>query len=392
MYLLKNCNLVPELTESTYNRQADVLLDGDRISAILPCGSRTPEGCTVIDLDGKTLLPGLIDAHVHLHIAKDYPYPQMATPCSRAYDTLRFAQFLLDIGITTVRDMGDDENLPTIALRDAIKAGELTGPNIQAAGVTICPFEAGFQVAENISAFISGPQEMRKMVRRMLMDGADVIKIYGTGSMLAVGSLPGRRILEEDEIKEAVKIAKLKGTYVACHCHGAEAIDVMIDCGVRTIEHASYITEETCRKLDGRRDVGLVLTTAVLSDEALSKEQPMIRNRIEAARKDVFAALKNAYTHDILIGWGTDIPLKAYEACPYVEFKTRKEKLGFSNIDILKQATINSAVLIGMDNEVGSIKEGKLADLIIVGDDPVKDLEIMYKKPLHVIKSGCFIR
>ena len=210
--------------------------------------------------------------------------------------------------------------------------------------------------------------------------------------MMTQGSEPGIRILEEDEISEAVKIAARKGTYVACHCHGAEAIGVMARLGVRTIEHASFITDETCRYLDGRTDVGIVPTVGITADEVISRKNSEERERYEILREKIYASLKNAYRYNILMGWGTDFPLSVYEKYPYIEFKTRKEKLGYSNLDLLKQATINSARLLMMDQEIGTLKEGKLADLIVVDGDPIEDITVMYTRPDHVIKDGELIR
>jgi imidazolonepropionase-like amidohydrolase len=107
---------------------------------------------------------------------------------------------------------------------------------------------------------------------------------------------------------------------------------------------------------------------------------------------DIVKALKNAYKYNILIGWGTDVQLAAYQKFPGMEFQMRKELLNYANIDILKQATINSAKLIMKDDQIGSIKAGKYADLIVVNGDPVEDISMMYAPPVHVFKDGKLIR
>ena len=107
---------------------------------------------------------------------------------------------------------------------------------------------------------------------------------------------------------------------------------------------------------------------------------------------NMIAALKNAYTHDILIGWGTDVGMDVQKKEVGMEFRLRKELLGFSNIDMLKQATINSAKLIMMEDKVGSIKVGKMADLVVIDGDPVEDISLMYTAPAHVIKSGAVVK
>ena len=394
MYILRNCKLIPELTEGTELTQADLVIRGERITGIVPRGA-CPEGdYEEMDMEGMTVMPGLIDMHVHLFMGKIYTGDPGPTPCGRAFDCLKYARFLLDAGITTVRDVGDDENYPAVALRNAIEAGDITGPRIKCSGLTMIPPERGIDSALHMCGIFSGPQDMRRRVRDNFMKGADFVKIYGTGSMISPGSTPGRRILEEDEILEAVTIAGRKGSYCACHWHGAGAIDVMRECGVRTIEHASLITEETLKKMNGRRDVGIVPTVAVTSEEVLAAdgEAGEVLERFETVREQMYECLGRAGEYDVLIGWGTDMSLAAYQKYPYAEFKTRKDRLGYENIEILKQATINSAKLMMMEDQIGSVSVGKYADLIAVEGDPAEDLSVMYRKPRHVFKGGVKLR
>lgn len=392
--VLRNCRLVPELTEGTGLAAADLVIEGERIREIVACGTLVDGEYQEMDVGGRTVMPGLIDMHVHLFMGRTYTGDPVPTPCSRAFDCLKYAQFLLDIGITTIRDVGDDENYPTIALRNAINADDIVGPRMKCSGLTMIPPERGIDSMLHMCGIFSGPEDLRRMVRENFMKGADFVKLYGTGSMISPGSTPGRRILEEDEILEAVTLASRKGSYCACHCHGTEAIDVMLECGVRTIEHASLIAEETLRKMDGRSDVGIVPTVAVTSEEVLlaDGEDDAVLERFESVRAQMYECLGRAKNYDVLIGWGTDMSLSAYQAYPYMEFKVRKEMLGYENLEILKQATINSARLMGLDGDIGSVKAGKYADLIIVDGDPVADISVMYRSPMHVIKGGSVIR
>lgn len=398
MKTLRNCKLVKELTEGTQLTMADVVMDGGKIAQILPCGTQVSGAEEFMDLQGKTLLPGLIDAHVHLFMGKRNPWDKrdrLAIPAQRVLDCLKYAQFLLDLGFTTVRDVGDAQLFPGIATRNAINAGDFVGPRVKCSGLTIVPPTAGFDNIGYMLAIIQDANDMRRVVRDQFAHGADLIKLYGTGSMNSAASQPGRRLLEIDEIREAVRIADSKGSYCACHCHGAEAIEAMIDNGVSTIEHASFIDESSCKKLDGRTDKGIVLTIACSSREmeviAGRSEEAIARLERINAERDV--CLKNAYqNHDILIGWGTDMDITGQSQLPFLEWKERKERLGFANIDILKQATINSAKLMRMDDVIGTVKEGKYADFVVVDGDPVADISVMYRKPLHIIKDGALIR
>lgn len=397
MLILRNCKLIPELTEGTDLTTADIVINEDKIEQIVPCGTAVEGEYEEMDLQGKTLMPGMIDAHVHLHMGKSDPWntgDRLAVPGRRVLDCLRYAQFFLDLGFTTVRDVGDEVHFPTVAVRNAINEGEFVGPRIVCSGVTIAPETAGFETSMHMLETINDANDMRRVVRRQFAMGADMIKLYGTGSMMVVDSLPGRRLLEEDEVREAVAIATRKDSYCACHCHGAEAIGVMIDCGVKTIEHASFITDESCKKLDGRTDIGIVPTLACSCKEMNildgHDESEIERYAAINAQRDV--CLNNAYqNYNILMGWGTDFSIDSHAKAPDIEWRERV-RMGWSSIDILKQATVNSAILMGMDDKIGTVKAGKLADLVVVDGDPVADITIMYKKPAHVIKGGTLIR
>lgn len=387
--IIKNCKLMSFLTSEKIDGLVDVVVKNHKIEKILPGGSCI-EDENVLDIHGATLLPGLIDAHVHLFMGSQNGgftgQSSSLIPSKTAFDAYNYASWFLENGYTTIRDVGDEENYCGIATRNAILNGQIQGPRIYCSGMTIVPVTAGFDSYKFMSAFYSTVEDMRKEARNQFYHGADFLKIYGTGSMLEQSSMPGRRIMMKDEVEEAVKVARLRGSYCACHCHGQEAIGVMIDSGVKTIEHASFISEDSCQKLDGRKDVGIVLTIACSCKETTGTDQFDVINE----KRDL--CLRNAYeNHDVLMGWGTDMDLNTMKQMPYIEWQMRKKHLGISNKDLLKQATINSAMLMGIDQEVGTIDIGKLADFIVVDGDPEKDIEVMYHKPMHVIKEGKII-
>lgn len=220
------------------------------------------------------------------------------------------------------------------------------------------------------------------------------LKLYGSASMHAPGRETGIPIIEPEEIRAAVRVAQNYNTYVAIHCHGARAIDNAVRAGVHTVEHASMISEETLRYIEENQlDCGIVPTLFVFSDSVAgngSNEETQIR--LGKIKDRVIASLKNAYQHNILIGWGTDVIRDYYVDRPDTEFRLRKEWLEYSDEDIIKQATINSARLMYMDDRIGTIKAGKDADVILVKGDPSRDIRVMYQKPLHVIKGGKLVR
>lgn len=395
MLVLRNCRLIGELTEGYNFEYGDILIHDGKIERIEAKGYQyNIAGAEELDVGNMTVLPGIIDLHVHLVYTKENPAEwKIRKAGDSIFDAYEYAKFLLSIGVTTVRDCGTDYHLSANAIRNAIDKNILVGPRIIASGVTLTPTERGNELYDDtILKEMDGVDEVRKAVRKNFEDGADFIKIMASGALMNPGGDPGMRIIEEDELKEAVKIASSRKSYVAIHAHGAEAILTGIRCGVRTIEHSSFINKEGIDLLKNRDDIGIVPTLAVLdglmensnTDDAfgfvVSKAQKLISN--------IKISLTAAYGAGVKIGWGTDTSFGSYQKKPGLEFKMRKELLDYSNIDILKQATINSAQLAGISDIVGSVKVGKKADLIVIDGSPDKDISVMYKKPVHVFRNG----
>ena len=393
MLYLKNCRFVPFLTEGTDLAEGDILVNGDKIEKILPLGSEVPEDARVMDLKGKTLLPGLIDLHVHLFYENmdalmkgaNQPYPVFTM------NSYRYAQELLKDGYTTVRDVGDNHSWAAMHLRNMINRGKITGPRLTTSGPII---SSNWTTLDTLDIFSCGSDGFRDTVRKSFAKGADFIKLYGSGSLLMASNEPGYPILEPDEIEAAVLVAKRNSSYVSVHAHGKTAIDMCVKGGVHTIEHASMISEDTLKYIDDtKQDTALVLTMFAI-DEILEMPDTYNGKRMWSIIDTIKESLCNAYNNHkgILLGWGTDVALDLYKTDPMREFRLRKEMLGFSNEDILKQATINSAKIIYQDDRIGSIKEGKFADFVVVDGDPVEDISVMYKVPEKVIKGGEIIR
>lgn len=393
MYILKNCKLIPALTEGTALERGDLVLDNGRIRDILPCGAEYPEAEGSMDVAGRTVMPGMIEGHVHLRWTTQ-SYLSARRPSALPLEVLRYAQFLLDLGYTTVRDVGDTIYYTALAVRDAVNAGKFQGPRIFTSGPTILPTAPFCKQAWENQLIANSPEEMRYRVRDVLQEGVDHIKLYGTNSMLAETGDPGSPLMFDDEMATAVRLAAMNDTYCAIHCHGDRGIRMALENGVRSIEHASLISEETLKRMDGRTDVAIVPTTVVMYHASLEQGESdtAMARRIHAMRDRSYDCLANAYTHNILIGWGTDIALPQYQQTPFMEFQIRRECLKYSNIDILKQATINMARIMKKDDCLGSIKVGKYADLLVLDGDPTENISVMYHKPRHVFKDGVLIR
>lgn len=392
-FLIKNVKLVPELSGGIDYSLADVLVNGKLIEAIEPAGSVSDSDYDVLDGNGMTLLPGLIQAHAHLS-ESDYPehWTGDERTASVALDQLRYGQYLLNTGYTTIRDCGDhDKGLPCCQVRNHINGGFFAGPRIICGGPIIQPdmFGSSFTQASFMCRYANNPNEIRSACRTVLAEGADFIKLYGTGSMM-VGKNPGAQIMLFDEMKAAVDVATVNQTYVAIHAHGDSAIGDAVRSGIRTIEHATFIKEENCKLLDNKTDQGVIPTMAVQWHRIQNWDQtPERQKRI---LEEHFESMKRIKGHNILVGHGTDTGMETIRILPGMEFKVRKEIVGWSNLELLKQATVNNAKLLMLEDQLGSVEVGKFADLILVKGDPLEDITIMYNVPEHVIKDGALIR
>ena len=396
MLILKNCRFVPFLTEGTDLTEGDVVVRDGLIDSIVPRGTaKAPEGekAEVLDLAGKTLLPGLIDLHCHLFYenigalmkGSSQPQPEFAI------NTLRYAQKFLDCGYTTVRDVGDTHCRPAMYVKRAIEAGKVKGPRITTSGPII---SSNWTTLDTLDIFACGSDGFRDAVRKNFAQGADFIKLYGSGSLMMPSNEPGYPIIESDEIEAAVLVAKRNASYVSVHAHGKTAIDMCVKAGVHTIEHASMISEDTLKYIDeSGQDTALVLTMYAI-DEILEEPETYNGKRMTQIMPTIKESLLNAYNNhkNILLGWGTDVSLEKFTSDPMREFRLRKETLGFTNEDILRQATIDSAKIIYQDDKIGSVRPGKFADFVVVDGDPVSDISVMYKVPEHVVKGGEIVR
>ncbi len=256
------------------------------------------------------------------------------------------------------------------------------------------------------AGYMLGPREMEKMGREMTMTmsiadnesgfyhaacyerekGADFIKIYASSSasrMAAQSSHSGlRAIMTREEIGAVVKAAEERGTYVAAHAHALEAIKSCIEEGVRTIEHGTFIDDETIELLLKKDGSYLVPTLSVLVDEEVPDEREYSSELREAAER-----IGRAYRAGCKMGFGTDLYNGELSRFPQ-EFRIRKELCGMRDLDILLQATKYSAEIIGAAEQTGTVKAGLRADLILVDGNPDQDISVMYKKPLMVFQNG----
>lgn len=388
--VLKNCRLVKGLVEGYSGDFADIYIKGDRICEIRPVGYDFGEK-PFLDVNRQTLLPGLIDLHMHLmFVNQDYPAMLQRTPYEYLLDCLDAAKIFLRQGYTTIRDCGCEKG-SNAAVRDAVNAGRVPGPRIITSGHCVTPTERGNSCFGALYKVFDKPEDAMRVVREERELGADWIKLMATGSVMNVGGEPGALIITPDEIKALCDAAAFYGTYVGAHCHGKKAILECIKAGVKTIEHGSYLDEEVIDAIlaDGNR-VSVIGTYAVcyalwrnldgtVPQEFIDKLDVIMQSYgkmgIEASKAGVH------------FGWGSDIDQATREKYVGMEFTARAD-IGFDNMTMLRQATIESAKILNMDDRIGSVKEGKLADIILIDGNPDEDISVMTKLPSHVFKGG----
>jgi len=355
-----------------------------------------PRGARVVDLAAYTVLPGLIDAHTHLTIdprAQDPLTELEHTAAERALGSLPNARAVLLAGFTTVRDLGSYRALVDVALRDAINRGDVIGPRMFVAGAYITitggagavtgyapdvnlPWDLRFGNANSAS-------EVRERIRALAGQRVDVIKMFATGAILTHNSNPSAREATPEELAAAADEARNFGLKLAVHAHGAEGIKAAIRDGAASIEHGTLMDEEgrALMKQHGTYLVPTLETRECVGSnyppEFVAKAQKIMGAQLQNFRKAVDAGVK--------IAFGTDIGV-----CPFGqngrEFNLMVQN-GMTPMQAIQSATVAGADLLGIADKVGSIKQGKFADLIAVRGDPLDNVRLL-EDVRFVMKQG----
>lgn len=379
-----------------------IAVKGDRIVGVYD-GYVTPLGeAPVIDLKDKTVLPGLIDSHVHLGSDRAGQEGLLAgfTESKElgAYEALWNARKTLMAGFTTVRNLGDDG--ATLALREAIARGWADGPRIIDAGRSISTtsghMDRRLGVVEdlhpvmNIENLCDGPEECRKAVRNQVARGADVIKIATTGGVNSrIGAGLGKQMFD-DEAKAIVETARLYGKKVAVHAHGADGITLALKMGADSVEHGTLMDDEAIA-LFRKSGAYYVPTLSTVNGylERIAKDPnaypPAVRAKIDWRIGITGKALEKAVPAGVKIAFGTDAGVSKHGRNAD-EFELLV-KHGMTPMQAIAAATVNAADLLGLAKEVGSIEPGKSADIIAVSGDPLKDVRVL-KSVGFVMRAG----
>lgn len=385
---------------------ATIVVQANKIERIVPGFLPADKSVTVIDLKDKTVLPGLIDCHVHLEWEQSrgsYVERYTLNPADIAFRAAVYARRTLDAGFTTVRDLGGTG--VNIALRNAINGGWTPGPRIICAGHALSitgghgdPTTGAkwdlFDPPGPEMGIADGPDECRAAVREQVKQGADCIKVCATGGVLSLardGTLPH---YAQDELTTIVQTARDLGLQVAAHAHGDEGMRRAVEAGVVSIEHGTFMSDAT---MDAMIQHGTYLVPTLLAGQAVADSAmyakgffpEVVKKKALEICPQIKATAAKAYKKGVKIAFGTDSGVSPHGK-NNLEFVLMAEA-GMKNADILRAATLDAATLLRLNDQLGSIEVGKIADLVAVEGNPLEDIRSMLKV-VFVMKGGVVFR
>ena len=398
---LLHCGRLVDTREGTVRSQVTVIISGTSITDVVPGYAAVAAGDRVVDLRSKTVLPGLMDMHVHMETEtrRGNAIDRFTfNPSDFAFQSTLFARTTLLAGFTTVRDLGGSG--VNISLRNAINRGWVTGPRIFTAGKSIATTGGHADPTNGYrkdlmgdpgpnEGVINGPADAWHAVRQRYKDGSDCIKITATGGVLSQAKDGSGPQFTEEEVRAVVTAAKDYGFHVAAHAHGAQGIKRAIRGGVHSIEHGTYMDDEAIA-LAIQHGAWLVPTITAGKSTGDSARIPgyctdIVTPNALVVGPRIQATFAKAWKAGVKIAFGTDAGVFSHGK-NWMEFVYMTEA-GMPPMEALLSATRNAAQLLGMWDRLGSIEKGKLADIIAVDGDPLRDMRVM-EKVVFVMKEG----
>ena len=396
------CGKLIDTKTGEIHKKKTILVNGDKIVKIYD-GYVSPKSKTAktIDLKNKVVMPGLIDMHVHIELefdAKTRLNKYINNEADVAFNSVGFAKSTLLNGFTTVRDLGGTG--VNISIKKAIESGKIPGPRVFTAGKSLATTGGHADPTNGSSRKLigdPGPKEgvvnsvedAKKAVRQRYKNGADCIKITATGGVLSVAKSGDNPQFTIEEVKAICETAKDYGMHVAAHAHGDEGMQRAIIGGVKTIEHGTYMSDETMALMI-KNDAYLVPTiTAGKEVEEKAKIKgfypDIVVPKALAVGPQIQGTFAKAYKKGVGIAFGTD-------AGVFKHGNNGKEfgymvEAGMPAMETLQSATITNAKILKMENQIGQIQKGFFADIIAVNDDPTKDISTM-ENVVFVMKNG----
>ncbi|PCJ97990.1 MAG: amidohydrolase [Flavobacteriaceae bacterium] len=395
------CGSIVDVESGKILSEKTIVVSGNKIKSIQNGFVSGSENDEVIDLKNKTVLPGLIDLHVHIESEsspKVYMNRFVLNEADVAFNSTVYAKRTLMAGFTTVRDLGGSG--VNIALRNAIDKGVVVGPRIYTAGKALATTGGHADPTNGMKKSLMGdpgpkegvvnsPEDGKKAVRQRYKEGADVIKITATGGVLSVAKSGQNPQFTIEEIKAITATAKDYGMLTAAHAHGDEGMQRAIKGGIKTIEHGTKMSEETMELM--KEYNSYLVPTITAGKEVAEKAEiegyfpEIIAQKAREIGPLIQNTFKKAYKKGVPIAFGTDAGVFPH-GLNAKEFGYMVE-VGMSEIDALKSATVTNADLLGMKDELGQIKEGFLADIIAVEENPLKNVTTL-ENVVFVMKNG----
>jgi imidazolonepropionase-like amidohydrolase len=373
-----------------------------KISRIIS-GFATPQsGDRVIDLRKYTVVPGLMDMHTHLmsqHSKDSYTEKFFMEDSEYALRSTVYARLTLLAGFTTVRELGDN-GVNSVALRRAIREGWIIGPRIYTAGKSLAT-TGGHADPSNgqkgrfredpgpLDGVITGPDDARKAVRQRYKDGADLIKLTATGGVLSLAASGQNPQFTNEELQAIVETARDYGMTVAVHAHGAEGMKRAVLAGVDSIEHGTYMTAEIMGLMKER---GTFWVPTNMAGEWVAKKSAepgyfpeVVRPKAAAIGPAIRSTFQQAYRAGVKIAFGTDSGVSVHGENAH-EFELMVEG-GMPPMEAIQSATLQASRLLKVEDILGTLEAGKLADVVAVDGDPLENISAM-KKVVFVMKEG----
>ena len=396
-----HCGRLLDMRSAQTQASMTVVVENGRVVAVRPGYQTGTTADRVIDLTTKTVLPGLIDCHVHLesHPSKNsFAEGFTLNPADIAYRTLGDARNTLLAGFTTVRDLGGSG--VNVALRNAVNRGLVPGPRIFTAGTAISATGGHMDdtdgLSEELMAKLShrpnianGPDQCRQAVREQFKRGADVIKIASTGGVLDLSKDGSGPQYSEAEIRAVVETAADLGLKVACHAHGPEGIKRAIRAGVASIEHGTLMDEQgmALAKKAGTWYVPTIIAGKSVADSARIPGYfpAAVVPKALSIGPQLQGTCGQAYRRGVRIAFGTDAGVYRH-GVNALEFRYLVEA-GLPPLEALRAATVNAAALLGETANLGTLEPGKLADVVAVDGDPLQDINTL-QRIQFVMKQG----
>lgn len=378
----------------------EVWISGSEIRAAGPSGvaSSAPADATIVDVGGRFVMPGMVESHAHLSYSNSGPTGIGADgPEAATIHAVTNARLMLAAGFTAAISFGSVHGVD-VALRDAINRGQIVGPRLWAAGRDLGGTASNADTAYELGSIVDGPWNVRRAVRQIRKTGADIVKIFLDGELLSRHAPPGELSYRDDEVNAAVDEAHARGMRVVCHARSAAAVKQAVRAGIDIIGHANYLDDEAVDLLRAERDrlfVGPAIAwemAFVARCEEIGFSRELVRAKgYDREIDETVAAVKRLRDAGVRVLIGGDYGLNITPHGTYAkDLEHFVELFGMSPADALLCATRDGGAAADPTGMIGTLEEGKLADLLVVDGDPLADVRVLqdHGRINVVVKDG----